>query len=90
VLVFAFFDEPLTPEHGRHARELSRLEVELTLRERQTLELLDAGLNTADIGDRLGLSAVTVRRHISGLVRKLNVPDREGALKLLRAARERP
>jgi DNA-binding NarL/FixJ family response regulator len=89
-LILGVFEELRASESGRHARELSRLGVELTLRQRQTLELLDAGFDTAEIGDRLGLSAVTVRRHISGVLRKLNVSDREGALKLLRAAREQP
>jgi DNA-binding NarL/FixJ family response regulator len=86
-LMRGLLDEFRAHERGRHARELSQLGVELTLRERQTLELLDTGLRTAEIARRLGVSAVTVRRHVSGLLRKLNVPDRAGALQLLRAAR---
>ena len=88
-LVGGILEELRARERGRHATELSRLGVDLTLRERQVLELLDAGLGTAEMAEHLGLSRVTVRRHVSGILGKLNVPDREGALRALRAARER-
>ena len=71
-------------EHGRHSGELSRLGVKLTRREREVLEQLDRGLTTAEIGDLLSISAVTVRRHISEILRKLSAEDREAALRLLR------
>ena len=58
--------------------------MELTNRERQVLELLDSGLDTAAIGEQLSISAVTVRRHVSEVLGKLKVPDRESALRLLR------
>ena len=89
-LMGGVLDELQARERGRHARELARLGVELTPREREVLELLDAGLGTAEMAERLGLSAVTVRRHVSSILRKLNVSDREGAVRVLRAARERP
>jgi two-component system NarL family response regulator len=84
-LTGAVLDELRAREHGRHATELARLGVQLTSREREVLELLDQGLTTAMIGERLSISAVTVRRHVSEVVRKLGVPDREAALRLLRA-----
>jgi DNA-binding NarL/FixJ family response regulator len=59
----------------------------LSDREWEVLVLLDGGLSTRDIGRRLGISDVTVRRHVSGLVRKLRVSDREGAVALLRRFR---
>jgi DNA-binding NarL/FixJ family response regulator len=71
-------------EHGRHASELSRLGVKLTRREREVLEQLDRGLETAEIGELLSISAVTVRRHVSEILRKLSASDREAALRLLR------
>jgi DNA-binding NarL/FixJ family response regulator len=77
-------DELRAMEHGRHAPELSRLGVKLTRREREVLEHLDRGLGTAEIGELLSISAVTVRRHISEILRKLSATDREAALKLLR------
>jgi DNA-binding CsgD family transcriptional regulator len=44
--------------------------VELTAREREVLQGLREGATTAEIAGRLGLSAVTVRRHLSGVRRK--------------------
>ena len=70
---------------GRYGAELARLRVTLTRREQEVLELLDQNLATADIARLLGISAVTVRRHVSELLRKLGVRDREAALRLLRA-----
>jgi DNA-binding NarL/FixJ family response regulator len=71
-------------EHGRHASELSRLGVRLTRRQREVLEHLDRGLQTAGVAEALGISSVTVRRHISEILRKLGAPDRDAALQLLR------
>jgi DNA-binding NarL/FixJ family response regulator len=71
-------------EHGRHAGELARLGVALTRREQEVLEQLDKGLSTAEIGKALSISAVTVRRHVSEIVKKLSASDREAALRLLR------
>ena len=83
-LMGAVLDELRAAEHGRHASELGRLGIELTGREQQVLELLERGLATAEIGQRLSISAVTVRRHISEILRKLGSPDRESALRRLR------
>lgn len=51
----------------------------MTAREAQVLGLVRRGYNTADIASRLGIRPVTVRRHVSDLVRKLGVENR-GAL----------
>jgi DNA-binding NarL/FixJ family response regulator len=56
---------------------------ELTGREWETLELLRAGKTTSATARRLGISNVTVRRHVSEAVRKLKVRDRQAALELL-------
>lgn len=48
----------------------------LTSRETQVLGMLRRGHSTGEIGDRLKITPVTVRRHISGLVHKLGVEDR--------------
>lgn len=50
-------------------------------REAQVLSLLRRGQSTAQIGARLQMSPVTVRRHISNLVRKLGVEDRTGLVR---------
>jgi DNA-binding NarL/FixJ family response regulator len=48
----------------------------LTRRESQVLGMLRRGNSTAEIAGRLAIAPVTVRRHISDLVRKLGVEDR--------------
>ena len=55
----------------------------LTPREWEVGELLRERRTTAEIADRLGVSPVTVRRHVSGAVRKLQVADRNGAFDLM-------
>jgi DNA-binding NarL/FixJ family response regulator len=56
----------------------------LSGREWEILELLSEGASTAAIAERLFLSRVTVRRHISSILGKLGVSSREEAVKLLR------
>jgi DNA-binding NarL/FixJ family response regulator len=62
--------------------------IELTRREWDVLELLTDGLTTAEIAGRLFLSQVTVRRHVSAVLRKLHVKSREEARSVL--AKRRP
>jgi DNA-binding NarL/FixJ family response regulator len=57
--------------------------VELTPREWDVLELFGDGLSTAEIARRLDLSQVTVRRHMSALLPKLEVSSREEARRLI-------
>jgi DNA-binding NarL/FixJ family response regulator len=56
---------------------------ELTERESEVVALMRQGLSTAEIAQRLDVSPVTVRRHIGEVLRKLRVPNREAALRLL-------
>jgi len=56
---------------------------DLTNRELEVLELLCQGLRTAEIADRLFVARVTVRTHIASILRKLGVPDRRSAIRLL-------
>jgi DNA-binding NarL/FixJ family response regulator len=67
----------------RRLRLLGRPGVRLTEREWEVLELMREGLRTAEIARRLGISAVTVRRHVSDLLCKLDVPDRKTAVGLV-------
>ena len=46
------------------------------------LELLRAELTTKQVAHRLGISPVTVRRHVSDVLKKLRVSDRAAALRL--------
>jgi DNA-binding NarL/FixJ family response regulator len=79
---------PLLVDEIRHgsARRLALPggAVTLTPREWEVGKLLSEGFSTAEIADRLGVSAVTVRRHIGLLLQKLGAKSREEALGLLR------
>jgi DNA-binding NarL/FixJ family response regulator len=63
--------------------------VGLTSREWEVLELLRQQASTAEIARQFFISPVTVRRHIGAILRKLDVPDRAAALRLLNE-RSRP
>jgi DNA-binding NarL/FixJ family response regulator len=52
----------------------------LTGRESQVLGMLRRGHTTAAIAERLGITPVTVRRHISELVHKLGVENRSALI----------
>jgi DNA-binding NarL/FixJ family response regulator len=56
----------------------------LTARELGVLELLAEGSSTRAMAETLGISEVTVRRHVSGVLQKLGVSDREAAVAILR------
>jgi DNA-binding NarL/FixJ family response regulator len=56
---------------------------DLTDREGQVLELIADGLSTPAVARRLGISDVTVRRHISSAVHKLGATDRRSAVERL-------
>jgi DNA-binding NarL/FixJ family response regulator len=58
-------------------------DVELTARESEILRMLRTGLSTVEIGERLSLSPVTVRRHISAGVAKLGADGRAAALQAI-------
>jgi DNA-binding NarL/FixJ family response regulator len=57
--------------------------VELTRREWEVLELLADGLSTAEIAHRLFVEPVTVRRHVSALLKRLGASSRGEAIDLL-------
>ncbi len=54
-------------------------EPELTLRERQVLDLITEGLTNRQIGERLGLAEKTVKNYVSGLLAKLGMERRTQA-----------
>jgi DNA-binding NarL/FixJ family response regulator len=85
-LVARLIDE-LRFREGRHRTvRTSRGAVALTRREWQVLELLEEGCSTRDIAARLLISEVTVRRHVSLLLQRLEVRDRNAAVGLLRSS----
>jgi DNA-binding NarL/FixJ family response regulator len=73
-------------EHRERSRRSDSTAVRLTSREREILELLQRGLRTTEIAKRLFIEQVTVRSHVCSIVRKLGVPDRQEAIRLLDGA----
>lgn len=74
---------------GRVALHAARLEsgefwpgagMGLTQRESEVLELIVAGLSNRAVAHKLVLGEETVKTHLRGLYRKLNVNDRAGAV----------
>jgi DNA-binding NarL/FixJ family response regulator len=59
--------------------------VTLTPREWEVGELLREGSSTSEIAEALGVSPITVRRHVGLLLNKLGAKSREEAIELLRA-----
>jgi LuxR family maltose regulon positive regulatory protein len=52
----------------------------LTEREMEVLKLIESGLTNDDIASRLVISRATVKRHISNIYGKLDVPGRTQAI----------
>jgi DNA-binding NarL/FixJ family response regulator len=70
----------IAPEHAAR----------LTGREWDVLELMREGLSTSEIGARLFVSPTTVRTHVSSVLKKLQVADRDAAVRLLEASSPQP
>jgi DNA-binding NarL/FixJ family response regulator len=70
--------------HRRHVPLGAGETAELTPREWDVLALMADGASTRQIAEALEISEVTVRRHVSGLLAKLHVSDRESAIAVLR------
>ena len=71
----------------RDARRVGNGASRLSSREWEILDLLSQGRSTAEIAETLFVSAVTVRSHVRGIVRKLHVADREAAVRVFRDRR---
>ena len=72
-------------ERGRHRKLplIGRRGIELTSREWEVLNLMRQGCTTEQMAGRLFVSPVTIRTHISSILKKLHVTDREAAINLL-------
>jgi DNA-binding NarL/FixJ family response regulator len=82
-LVAKILDEFREPGRKRLGRRSKAAEL-LTSREWEVMALLGEGLSTDHVAKRLFLSPTTVRVHISSVLRKLRVKDRQSAIDLLR------
>jgi DNA-binding NarL/FixJ family response regulator len=75
--------DKLRGREGDRVRISARASSPISDREWQVLVLLGEGSSTVEMAQRLRISEVTVRRHISSLVGKLDVPGRSGAAAVL-------
>lgn len=66
----------------RHAARGSGVLGRLSAREWETLDLMRQGLSTAEIAAKLFVAPVTVRTHVSAILRKLQVSTRADAVRL--------
>lgn len=82
-LVSRILDEFRAPAKRRF-RRASPAAARLSAREWEVMELLGEGLSTEEVASRLFVSPTTVRVHVSAVLRKLRVTDRESALRVLR------
>jgi DNA-binding NarL/FixJ family response regulator len=74
--------DELRGRRSRRAVVAGRAVAPLTDREWEVLYLLADEASTGEIARRLTISAVTVRRHISSVLAKLQLPDRASAVAL--------
>lgn len=81
-LVSRILEEFRSPKRLRVRR--SDASDKLSNREREIMELLVDGASTDEVAQKLFLSPTTVRVHVSSVLRKLQVKDRESAFKLMR------
>ena len=72
-----------TPKVRRFGRKSKAAQL-LTAREWEVMELLSEGLSTEDVAGRMFISPTTVRVHLSSVLRKLRVKDRDTAFEMLR------
>jgi len=81
-LVTRVLDEFRAPSRRRFGRA-SPAAAKLSAREWEVMDLLARGLTTEQVATRLFVSRTTVRVHVSSVLRKLAVRDRESAFRLL-------
>ena len=82
-LVMRILGEFRAPAKRRFVRKSSAA-AKLSPREWEVMEMLGGGLSTDEVAQRLFLSPTTIRVHVSTVLKKLRVKDRESAFRLLR------
>jgi DNA-binding NarL/FixJ family response regulator len=82
-LVTRVLEEFRGPTRRRFGRKSSAA-AKLSAREWEVMEMLSQGHSTDEVSNRLFVSPTTVRVHVSAVLRKLRVKDRESAFRLLR------
>ena len=85
-LVARILSEFQTPK-GRFSLRRPSTAERLSAREWEVMNLLADGRSTQEVAHELFLSPTTIRVHVSTVLRKLRVKDRDSAFKLLRDER---
>jgi DNA-binding NarL/FixJ family response regulator len=81
-LVTRIMQEFRGPARRRFLRKSAAAD-KLSSREWEVMEMLSQGHSTEEVAGRLFVSPTTVRVHVSSVLRKLRVKDRESAFRLL-------
>ena len=84
-LVMRVMQEFRGPSRRKFLRKSAAAD-KLSAREWEVMEMLGQGLSTDEVGKRMFVSPTTVRVHVSTVLRKLRVKDRDSALRLLSGA----
>ena len=82
-LVTRLLEEFRAREGRRRLPTLTGSRRDLTSRQWEVLQLLRDGLSTSEMAQRLFVSEGTIRSHVSAILRKLGVPDRAAAARVL-------
>jgi DNA-binding NarL/FixJ family response regulator len=83
--VSRLLEELRTRERRRSVEVAGKGRISLTVREWEVVELLLRPASTSEIAEELGVAAVTVRRHLGSVERKLGVTSRAQVVELLTA-----
>ena len=83
-LVARILEEFRSRPQRRFSRKTSSAAAKLSDREWEIMDLLSQGHSTDEVGRRLFISPTTVRVHVSTVLKKLRVRDRQSAFDLLR------
>jgi DNA-binding NarL/FixJ family response regulator len=81
-LVTRIMQEFRGPSRRRFLRKSAAAD-KLSAREWEVMEMLSQGHSTEEVAGRLFVSPTTVRVHVSSVLRKLRVKDRESAFRML-------
>jgi len=75
----AALGDHLTAEFGQLALRTNR-NLELTPRQREVVALIATGASDKEIGNALGITTATAQKHVTRLLKRLDVPNRAAAV----------
>lgn len=75
------FDKPVAPARASVSEEDQQLLNRLSQREQEILQMVASGFRSAEIGEKLEISGLTVNTHVKNIYRKLQVRGRAQAVR---------